>query len=289
MEEPADLDEGDWSHINALLPGDPAGAGVPADPAKDAPATDWKPQPVRLGNRADIRERPSAISVSGGKSPIAVVIHTDPLNASMARMEYVNLRQRRSVGSSNVVGGVKKCFLSPSGARVLFVAEEGFHNPKARLDVWTMGGGKPAEQATWWPFATSKGQWGANEITWADWVDDEQLLIVNGEGTAVLWRLDSKSPKAIYQIDANGRCTPALSPGHAHMALATPRGVEIFRAVDGRCLARMDDVRPARGPWHSTPTAPGWPVFRERAFIFGMRQRESWSGILIVPILASAT
>ena len=48
--EAADLDEGDWSQVNALLPGDPAGAGVAADPAKDAPGVDWKPQPVRLGN-----------------------------------------------------------------------------------------------------------------------------------------------------------------------------------------------------------------------------------------------
>jgi hypothetical protein len=245
-DEPADLDEGDWSQVHALLPGDPAGAGVPADPDKSLP-TDWKPQPVRLGNKTNVHEQVGSISVSGGKSPIAVVIHTDPFNANMARMESVNLRRRQSVGSSNVVGGVKTCYLSPSGSRVLFVAQEGFHNRKARLDVWAMNGGKPTEQATWWPFATSKSPWGANEIKWADWVDDDQLMTVNGEGTTVLWRLDGKTPRAIYQIDANGQCTPALSPGHAYMALATPRGVEIFRASDGELLARMEDVRPGAG------------------------------------------
>ena len=78
-DEPADLDEGDWSQVHALLPGDPAGAGVPADPDKNAAAGDWKPQPVRLGNKTDVHERVGSISVSGGKSPIAVVIHTDPV------------------------------------------------------------------------------------------------------------------------------------------------------------------------------------------------------------------
>jgi hypothetical protein len=57
-DEPPDLDEGDRSHINAILPGDPAGAGVPADPAKDESATDWKPQPVRLANKSSFQERP---------------------------------------------------------------------------------------------------------------------------------------------------------------------------------------------------------------------------------------
>ena len=246
-EEPAELDEGDWSQVNALLPGDPAGAGVAADPAKDAPGADWKPQPVRLGNAGSPHERAEAMAISGGKSPIAVLAHVDPFNKSMARLETINLRQRKSVGSSNIVGGVEKCYLSPSGTRVLLVAEEGFHNRKARLDVWAMNGGKPTEQATWWPFATSKGMWGPNEIVWADWVDDDQLLVVNGEGTTVLWRLDGKTAHAIYQIDANGRCTPALSPGRANMALATPRGVEIFRASDGEILARMEDVRPGAG------------------------------------------
>jgi hypothetical protein len=247
IDEPADLYEGDWSQVAALLPGDAAGAGVPADPDKNAAPKDWKPQPVRLANKTNVHERASSLSVVSGKSPVAAVIHTDPFNTSLARLESVNLKRRQSVGSSTVVGGVKNCYLSPTGARVLFVAEEGFHDRKVRLDVWAMNAGKPTEQATWWPFATSKGGIWANEIKWAEWLDDEQLMLVNGEGTTVLWRIDGKTPRAVYQVDANGRCTPTLSPGHSYMALATPRGVEIFRAIDGTLLARMSDVRPGAG------------------------------------------
>jgi hypothetical protein len=84
-------------------------------------------------------------------------------------------------------------------------------------------------------------------MAWAGWVDDEQLLAMNQQGTLVLWRLDGKTPKAIYQIDAEGSSVPALSPGRSHLALTTRRGVEIFRASDGELLARMSDVRPGSG------------------------------------------
>ena len=245
--EAADLDEGDWSQVNALLPGDPAGTGVASDPAKEASTGSWKPQPIRLGNVSSPHERPVALAVSGGEMPVAAVVFNDPFNKSMARMETANLRQRKSLGSTNVVGGAKQCYLSPSGARLLIVAEEGFHKRKARLDIWSMTGGKPIEELSWWPFATSKDTWGANEMVWADWIDDDQLLVVNGAGTTVLWRLDGKKAHAVYQIDANGQSIPALSPGRAYMALATQRGVEIYRATDGEILARMENVRPGAG------------------------------------------
>jgi hypothetical protein len=244
--ELADLNEGDWSQVNALLPGDPAGAGVPADPARDLPPADWKPQPTRLGKPTSNHESAVAIDVAGGNSPTAVVIYEDPFSKSMSRMEHASMQRRRLLGSTNVLGGVKQCYLSPSAARVLLVAAEGFHDAKARLDVWSMTGSKPAEQTTWWPFATTEDHW-ANEMAWAGWVDDEQLLAMNQQGTLVLWRLDGKTAKAIYQIDAEGNSVPALSPGRAHLALTTQRGVEVFRASDGELLARMSDVRPGSG------------------------------------------
>jgi hypothetical protein len=109
-----------------------------------------------------------------------------------------------------------------------------------------LGGATPADNTTWWPFATNDDRW-TNQLSWAGWVDDEQLLAINEQGTLVLWRLDGKTAKAIYQIDADGNSVPALSPGRAHLALSTQRGVEVFRASDGEILARMSDVRPGRG------------------------------------------
>jgi hypothetical protein len=76
-------------------------------------------------------------------------------------------------------------------------------------------------------------------------VDEDQLLTLNGKGTLVLWRLDGKNAKAVYQLDIDGSASPVLSPGRAQLALATARGAEIYRVTDGELIARIgnaDDV-----------------------------------------------
>jgi hypothetical protein len=135
--------------------------------------------------------------------------------------------------------------LSPSGTRLLIVSQEGSHDFVARLEVWNVVDGKLAQQATWWPYATSADHWSNRELR-GRWVDDEHLLTVGGQGMLVLWRLDGKSPRAIYQLDSVAGGI-ALSPGRAHLAAAVPGGPGIFRAIDGELLAWMADARPSSG------------------------------------------
>lgn len=235
-----DVNEGDWTNVHALLPGDPVGVGVPLDPATDSFDPKWRPQPTRLGKTAGSSERPTAIDISGGDSPIAVVVYGDPFNKSIGRMEIANLRQRKSLGSVNILGGESWCALSPKGNQVLIVGKGEGHDAKSRLTVTSINGAKANEVATWWPYASSKG-WNS-DVKWAAWLDDEQFLTLNGDGMLVLWKLNGNKPSAVYQIDASADCEPALSPGRNHLALATQRGIEIFRAADGELLARMSGV-----------------------------------------------
>jgi hypothetical protein len=245
VEEPeVVLDEGDWSNVNALLPGDPAGAGVPLDPPSGGVDATWRAQPTRLGKAASAQEAPSSIAIAAG-APIAVVIHGDPWSKSIGRMEMVNLKQRRSLGSTNILGGAAWSALSPQATRALVVGKEEGHDGKARLSLWSIDGGKASEVVTWWPYATSD-MWD-NRIAWAEWLDEERFLTLNADGMLVLWKLNDNKPSAVYQIDASANSEPALSPGRKHLALATPRGIEIFRADDGDILARMGEVRPSAG------------------------------------------
>jgi hypothetical protein len=243
--EAANLDEGDWSQVNALLPGEPAGMGVPADPARDGPPADWRPQPTRLNWAGGGHARPIAFDVAGGKSPVAAVVYGDPFHKSLARLEYLNLRQRKSVRSVNILGGAQSVHLSPSGTRLLIVSQEGSHNSIARLEVWNVADGKLSQQAAWWPYAT-EGDHGTNGELRGRWVDDEHLLTVGGQGKLVLWRLDGKSPRAIYQLDSVAGGI-ALSPGRAHLAAAVSGGLGIFRTIDGELLAWMADAPPSSG------------------------------------------
>jgi len=232
--------EGDWSKVTPLLPGEPAGAGVAADPEPLSEDSKFRPQPVRLTNNDGGHERPVALAVAATK-PIAAVIYGDPFKASLGRLEIVNLQQRKALGSSNILGGAKFCRLSPGGARLLVASEDGTRDRKLRLNVYSPETGKATEQTIWWPY--SSGEHWQNQISAMEWLDEERMLTLNGEGMLVMWRIDGKTPRASYQIDGARSGGLALSGGRAHFAISTPRGVEIFRASDGELLARMKDSR----------------------------------------------
>jgi hypothetical protein len=237
-EEVANVNEGDWSEVKALMPGDPTGAGVPADPDRQIFDPQWKPAPIRLGTAMSRNERPEHITVAGGNSPVAVVLHADPFSKSIARLEYLNLKKRDVSKSSNIVGGATGIRLSPGASRLLMVSKDASQKDTARLDVFKIDNGLAVEELSWWPFASS-GDFGEGDIKWLEWVDEDQLLTLNGKGSLVLWRLEGKNAKAIYQLDAGGSVYPVLSSGRAQLALATGRGVDIYRVTDGELLARI--------------------------------------------------
>jgi hypothetical protein len=243
-EEVADVYEGDWGEVKILSPGEPATTGAPADPSREAFDPKWKPAPMRLGKTTSQHEQPSQVTVAGGNSPVAVVLHTDPFAKTLARLEYLNLRKRDASKSSNIVGGATSIQLSPGATRLLMVTKDASQNDTARLDVFGFTNGQAAEQTTWWPFATSRDH-GAGEIRWSAWVDEDQLLTLNGTGTLVLWRLDGKKAKAVYQLDVNAGASPRLSPGRGQFALASGRGAELYRVADGELLAQFGE--PASG------------------------------------------
>lgn len=234
------VNEGDWSTVKVLSPGEPAGVGVPADPDRVILDAKWKPSPMRLGKSNSQRDQPMAVSVAGGNSPVAVVLHSEGHRNTIARLEHLELKKRDSSKSSNIVGGAKSITLSPGATRLLTISEDASQKNVARLDVLKFNQGVAAEELTWWPYATSS-EFGEGEIEWCDWVDEDQLLTMNGKGTLVLWQLQGKNAKAVYQLDVSGNAMPALSPGRAQLAIATGSGAEIYRVTDGELLARFGD------------------------------------------------
>jgi len=242
-----DVNEGNWSAVKVLSPGEPAGAGVAADPDRVILDPKWKPSPMRLGKSNSQDDQPTAVSVAGGNSPVAVVLHTDGSSKTIARLEHLELKKRDSSKSSSIVGGATSIKLSPGATRLLTVSEDASQKNVARLDVFKFTNGVAAEEMTWWPFATSR-EYGEGEIEWYDWVDEEQLLTVSGKGTLVLWQLEGKNAKAVYQLDVGGNAMPALSPGRGQLAIATGRGAEIYRVTDGELLARFGEDSTGGGP-----------------------------------------
>lgn len=237
-EDVLDVYEGDWSAVQALMPGEPTGAGVPADPEKETFDGKWKPAPVRLSKPTSRSEKPTLVTVAGGNSPVAVVLHADPFSKSIARLELLNLRRRDAGKTSNIVGGAESIRLSPGGTRLLVVSKDASQKDAARFDVYKFNNGLATEEITWWPFA-SASEHGEGEIRWQEWIDEDQLLTLNGKGTLVLWRLEGKNAKAIWQLEVGGSVLPVLSPGRAQLAVGSGPGIEIYRVTDGELLAQI--------------------------------------------------
>ncbi|MCC7474511.1 MAG: HEAT repeat domain-containing protein [Pirellulales bacterium] len=235
--EEVDLNEGDWSQVNALLPGDPAGDGLTPDPQQNALAADAKPQPTRLGNEQSQAERPTSIHVAGNQ-PLAAVLHCDPFKKSLARLEVLDLQKRRSIATNSILGGGQRVRFSPSATRLAIYSDQMAFRTVGRIDLYSLANGRTTELVNWAPYATSKDHF-AGIIDWLEWVDEDNLLILNGQGQLVLWRIEEKKPRAIFQLDAIRGSVPALSPGRAQFAMASGRGVEVFRSSDGELLARF--------------------------------------------------
>ncbi|MEX2169460.1 MAG: HEAT repeat domain-containing protein [Pirellulales bacterium] len=243
LSEP-DADRGDWSQVNALLPGEPEGSVTP-DATSLAPA-DWKPKPIRL--MAKEATGPSALAIGGERNaPIGAVTYSGSLRSGVSRIELVDFKRAKSLTTFVAPEGVQRCAVSPSGERMLCTAVADMHRRESRLSVWDIAKGEPMEKVSWSPYAAEEFNFTHGEVPWVDWLDDSRLITVNGSGQAVMWDVSGAKPKAVYQIDgiAGGRAT--LSPGRTYFALSTPRGVELFRARDGALLSRME-VNTVPGP-----------------------------------------
>lgn len=244
LSEP-DTDRGDWSSVNALLPGDPEGTITP-DATSLAPA-DWKAKPIRL--MAKVSDSPSALAIGGERnSPIGAVTYGDPFNSGVSRIEMVDFKRAKSLTTFVAPEGVQRCAISSSGQRLLCTAIADVHRRESRLSVWDIGKSEPVEIVAWSPYAPEKFDFRHGEVPGVEWLDDNRFLTVNGSGQAVMWNLSGAKPKAVYQIDGVSGARVALSPGRAYFALSTPRGVEIFRSADGALLSRMEaNAVPAAG------------------------------------------
>ncbi len=270
-DEPQDIsvEQGDWSKVRPLLPGEPLAEGISPDPAANQSDPQWRPQPVRLGNATNATERPSSLALNRD-SPVGLVLYSDPFHKSLGRLDVFDVKQRKTVSTSNVLGGSEVCAISSSGTHVLTMGQDDSHERKIRCTLYNLAGGKLDERSTWWPYY-SADVW-QNMVRGAGWISEDRFYTINGKGMLVVWEVGDKSPSAIYQLDGEVTSQAALSPGRAQFALSTPRGVEIFRAADGELLARMKE----------SPNVRGLPAFSAKgdrlAIVFG-KQIMIWNAV----------
>ncbi len=220
------MKEADWSTVQDL------------DPALETPAWEVKPDPairpaeplqttigipVREDHLKDLRFsglQAASVALSYDVSPSGSRSRRDK---SEARVELFSLTTGRRTSQMKLSDDAELLALSPSGKRVLMMAERG----SERVDVWDLENKRHV--AGWKPTSSSF----SSNVT-SMFVDDDHVLILESE-KLVLWEVPTC--RAIYQIEkANG---PGVSPTGKYLAVRSGNVYMMLEALTGRIVGRL--------------------------------------------------
>lgn len=238
-------DEGDWDQVASPLPERPRPGSFQPNPApKSEGAKPARFKPARLADvPAGSLQLPVAVSPAVNDPTRVVVVTRDHMGHAAAQAQLLDLRAGKARRSVGLPPDTTQAALSPSGRRLVTVAEEGTHAERMRVDIWELAHAEPKLLDSWRPFRSDDKMWSADAM-WTAWTDDDHVLTLNRAGDLVLW--DAIGATARYQWQVDGWSTPVLSPGGLQVAAVTPEGVAVFDSRSGESVAWIEDS-PARG------------------------------------------
>jgi hypothetical protein len=223
---------GDMSQVRHVVPlGDP-GNKVKPDAAPALPAG-WRPRPLALGPKSGFFENTVAIDFASPEAAKCIVVSTGGAEPgeSPSRVEICDLKTGRPAAGVSAPKNVKLAALSPSGQRLLTVAENDNHE-FGPLQAWNLRPEKLDHIISWQPTVDS----GNSKLAALAWLDDERVLTLS-ETALTLWNLDGA--QAVYQIELDQPQSFALSPGRKQLAVVRLGAVDIYSAGQGDHLARV--------------------------------------------------
>lgn len=238
-------DGGDWDQVENPLPQKPEPRSFKPNPAPKS--GDGKPARFKPARLADVPagslQLPVAVSPALNDPTRVAVVTRDHMGDSAAHAQLIDLRAGKARRSVELPPDTVHAALSPSGKRLVTVAEEGTHAERMRIDIWELAHAEPKLIDSWRPFRDDDKMWGADAM-WTAWTDEGHILTLNRAGDLVLW--DAVGAVARYQWQVDGWSTPVLSPGGQQVAAVTEEGVVVFDTKTGECVAWVIDG-PARG------------------------------------------
>jgi hypothetical protein len=211
------------------LGADPAPAGVGGEPLA----------PVRFGGKYAYYEKFLTLDVALGAAPMAVAAYSGGKEHQdvNSRVQLVDLKTSALKGNFSGPAKLKMVHLSPSGKRLATRSEPGETWGPEYLDIWDIGESGLTHVATWLPYGMAREH--SQSIDNVKWLDDSRLITLGGEGSLVLWQVESA--KAVYEIGAP-KGSIVLSPGGKQFALPTAKGIDIFSVESGVHFAHVPAV-----------------------------------------------
>lgn len=144
--------------------------------------------------------------------------------------------------------------VSPDGTKAMFIQEtmEGQNKRKSKshLTIADLTQPKFPCIGVLVPFAELKSDRGFGrdiDIEWADWIDNEQILVQSGEGQIVL--LKAETGVAVWTLNASGAAAVTLSPGRKYCLVCCQNHGSIhvlLETLSGRPLGQLQESKDSR-------------------------------------------
>jgi hypothetical protein len=256
---PLDLAKADWSGCRTIDLGTPKPWAVPIDSATPVAGLSAKAIPLPPSTKqADRRmfESVSGLLISRDAARAGVIVtDRDPLVSSKSMTIFVvDLAEGKTVDTVPWPSKLMPVDVDPSGTHVL--ANYDFSMAPGETDrpigVWKLGDQSAEAVNAWDPSPPGKFPRVSPDATvFTTFVDAAHVLTLSFEGTLTMW--DVAKAKALYRIEVNNRCLPAVSPGRKQLAAVTDSGVWLLNALTGEPLGRVAGSLDHAGPLSFRP------------------------------------
>jgi|694.fasta_scaffold124801_1 hypothetical protein len=256
---PLKLAKADWSGCRTIKLGTPKPWAVPIDSA--TPSTGLVAKAIPLPSSTKQADRRMFESVDGlliardAARAGVIVTDRDPLARSTSMTFFVvDLAEGKTVDTVPWPSTLMPVDLDPSGTQVL--ANFDFSMDPGATDrpigVWKLGDRSAEAVNAWDPTPPGKfPQVSADATVFTTFVDAAHVLTLSFQGTLTMW--DVAKAKAVYRIEVNNRCLPAVSPGRKQLAAVTDSGVWLFNALTGEPLGQVAGSLDHAGPLSFRP------------------------------------
>lgn len=242
---------GDWSRVaqlTASLAGPPAlpAAAPVAPPSYPIRSIALTPSPEdRLFS---FHERTESVLFAPGTGN-AWIVHVNAHGGAkiQARLERVDLAEGKSAAVALFATKSRPLAVDPAGHRVLTAPSD--ITARNIVDLWELDEktGQPKHLFRWAPFQPQ----GAIQFAaaFANFVDDDHVLVGNDWGGAVLWQLSTM--RAVYSLPLASGGRPELSGDRKLLAAPQAAEIGIYEALSGKTLGKLD-----RGNWQRVAFRP---------------------------------
>lgn len=215
-----------------------------------------KPKIATLPPKASFFEKINQVIVNPKAKKAVVGYSTDfPQDKMMSRIVLVDLTTGSASKVEHLTALCRPLDLNDDGNQILIAEMVDRSKGDAKFEIWTMNGSKVVHRKCWTPFEGENHN--NKEITWARFLENQQIAIACRSGKVCIWQLPDLEP--LYSIQLSDGAIPALSPDRKRLAFCDGDEFGLFDLAEREVIAQA--ATPQKLPWPVMAFSPSGKQF----------------------------